>query len=228
MGITESIPGEIESSPTGTGDTTIPGSGETENHQTEEGQEMSETNEHTATPSNGMSVPSPKSEPSPYPDQIRALSKERSRLASRVQELEPLQNEVQQLRSKLEESSTRYTQDMSLIENHGINSERARRAIRREYREEVAEMNEADRPEFGAFVGSLKEDPFYGKLFGSDDRAKPEPAPQPQRRMMTSDPNTGTDQPKDNTRPFDEQQYRSIKSRSERIRLAKKHGLIKS
>lgn len=199
------------------------------NHQPKEAEEvnMSDTTEtNGTTPTNGVTPQPMKPEPSGFQDQLRAVTKERSRLSQRVQELEPLQAEVQSLQSKLNEANTRYTQDMHLVEL-GINSERARRAIRREYREEVAEMQGDDRPEFASFVGSLRQDAFYGKLFDGQEGDTPAPQPAPQRRAMTTDPNAGADQPKDPTRPLDANSYKSIKSRAERLALARKHGFIK-
>ena len=195
------------------------------NPKTIQGEQMNETTEHTGQ-SNGVKLTSAPKEEVNYQEQLRAATKERSRLSQRVQELEPYQAQVKDLTAKLSESTSRYNQDMHLVEL-GINSERARRAIRREYREEITELQEDDRPEFGAFVTSLKQDAFYGKLFDGMDESKAKPEPEPTRRRMTTDPNAGADQPKDNTRPLDEHQYKSIKSRAERVAMARKHGLIK-
>ena len=157
-------------------------------------------------------------------DQLRAVTKERSRLSARVSELEPLQAEIAKLRSTLGEQQTRYAQDMHLVEL-GISSSRARRSIRREWRDEVAEQEE--QTPFEDFVGSLKQDDFYGALFAQQKEAQAAtPQAAPKAPAPAADPNAGAAQPTGSARPLDAQQYNSIKSRAQRLALAKKHGLI--
>lgn len=200
---------------------------ETTKTKANQGRKMSEIETNGTSHDNGAQPPKAAGDDT-FQNQLRAVTRERSKLTQRVQELEPLEAEIKELRSKLAESNNRYAQDMHLIETHAINSDRARRAIRREYREEIAEIKPEDRPAFSDFVTSLREDNFYGKLFngGQASISEPQQPAQPQRRMVTN-PNAGAEQPKDPARPLDETTYRNIKSRSERLALARKYGLIK-
>ena len=167
-------------------------------------------------------------------DQLRAVTRERSKLRDRLAELEPLQGELAALRQQLADSTHTHSQELHLM-NMGIKSDRARKAIRREYSDEGE-----DRPAFDEFVGGLRNDEFYGRLF-SDTPAHTEAAPQTApvaspaptaapvvpTRAMTTNPNAGAEQPKEPTRPLDSKSYSQVKSLAERLEIARRHGLIK-
>ena len=164
-------------------------------------------------------------------DQLRAVTKQRSALSARVQELETVAKEAAKLRDKLSNEKSRHRQEFFLLEA-GITSTRARRSIRREYRDEIAEMAEDKRPDFKTFVNQLKADDFYGRLFApvtppQSEAMLPPAQPQSQPRTLQADPNGGAVQQRDPARPLDETTFRSVKSRSDRRELAKRHGLIK-
>ncbi len=236
MGDPESVPDEIPGGEAGQSDPSLTSQTKKTKRKNQKASKakMTDTETNGTSQDNGaaqVSATPSRTDSSNLQNQLRAVTKERSRLSTELAELKPLQAEVQQLRAKLAESDTRYQQDMHLVEL-GIKSDRARRAIRREYREEIAELAEDSRPGFSDFVTSLREDNFYGKLFEQqappvqNQQIEAAPAPTPQRKMVT-DPNAGADQPKDPSRPFDEAAYRSIKSRKERLALARKYGLVK-
>jgi len=195
---------------------------------------MPETTENNGTSTSAPVVTSMSSSKQPdannLQDQLRAVTRERSKLRDRLAELEPLQGELTALRQQLADSTNTHSQEMHLM-NMGIKSDRARKAIRREYSDEGE-----DRPAFDEFVGGLRNDEFYGRLFSDTPAhteaapvASPAPtaAPVAPTRAMTTNPNAGAEQPKEPTRPLDTKSYSQVKSLAERLEIARRHGLIK-
>ena len=217
----------------GTGDKTREGDRSRPKTQTKkENQTQNENGVNVETETNGNGVKTVEHEPKRTPDasnlqdQLRAVTKERSRLSARVSELEPLQAEIASLRSKLNDTNNRHNQEIHLY-GLGITSQRARRSIRREFKAEIAELAEADRPGFEDFVGSLKTDDFYGRLFAPSTPPKDEAPPEPVKtRKVATNVNAGAEQPSPTGRPLDADTFRGVKSRAERLELARKHGLI--
>jgi len=187
-------------------------------------------------PTNGVNTPAETPAPATGPDpstlqdQLRAVTKQRSALSSRVQELEGVAAEAEKLRQQLAESQNLYSQDLHLLESHGITSARARKAIRREYTDEIGSSDKP--PAFNEFVSGLKEDSFYGRLFApAASETAQAPAPpvtaQSQPKAPPANPNAGVHQDRDPSRPLELNTFKTIKSRSERLELARRHGLIK-
>ena len=179
--------------------------------------------------------------------QIRALSAERNdwkaraqeasgkvqALTSTIEELTPYRDQVASLQGELKESRARHSQDIHLT-GLGISSDRGRRAIRREWKDTLAELGEGvEAPEFATFVEDLKADPFYGRWFEAPAAKTPEKPPVKPKTKPASNPNGGAATPKAPETPLDIGSYRTrrgkVGRKAARAQLAeslRKQGLI--
>jgi hypothetical protein len=148
-----------------------------------------------------------------------------------VAALSPFKEQVTALQGELKQTRTTHEQDLTLT-GMGITSTRARRAIRREYGAELAELGEgAEPPPFETFVESLKGDQFFGRLFSAPEQTA-EAAASRQPVKPAVNPNAGTGQPKAPDTPLDLAAYQEVRSRqgpraaSALLEQLKKQGIV--
>lgn len=136
---------------------------------------------------------------------LRAVSQERNGLKERLAAMEAELETLRPFKAKAEEVEQQFnafkqesSHQLSLAEL-GITSQRARRALLREYKDDTAEMEE--KPSLTEWANSVKDDPFFSRFFpATEPAAEPEaedkPAAQRRERQTAKgadgDPNGGT------------------------------------
>jgi uncharacterized protein (DUF3084 family) len=177
--------------------------------------ELTEPNRQTVT--NGTTAPVMQTAESPTVPAFRLeqeLSAKREAVAARensAKEVDQLRSQLEQATAELNQSRTRYSQDMHLIAA-GFKDPSVMRFFRSEYNAALSDMIGDDKPGFDVWLEANREAPLYSVHF---DRVRTQAPTQEQestqavadpanqnliaalQQALTGNPNAGTGQPAD-------------------------------
>ena len=140
---------------------------------------------------------------------LRAVTQERSSLKERLSALESELETLRPFKAKAEELEGQFNSykqesghQLSLAEM-GITSQRARRALLREYKDDTADLPAEERPTLTDWANSVKDDPFFSRFFPAagaaqeaaaeeEDKGTQQRQQRPPPKGADGDPNAGT------------------------------------